>query len=294
MAERLGEAPVARPPSTRLDPWWLVQTLWWGLFLLLFLLVVRGPAWRVVGELGTGNVAGWLDLAIVVVLVALLCALFALGAAALERLRGLLARGAEQAAAAAGDDANAASRRRTAHAFPAPVTLATGGWLFFATLGVTVAMVVVIAAPDWLTAALGPDERIADLLVTMFAGAVGGSVSAIIAYLKHACEKGDFDIAYVPWYLARPLLGLLLGAITYFLVKGGLLLTVPSTAGEDFNDFGIAAVGTLVGLFSKNALEKLREVFHVIFLSREEAERNAKGENGTGEGRSSGDPQEGN
>jgi hypothetical protein len=65
-------------------------------------------------------------------------------------------------------------------------------------------------------------------------------------------------------------LGLLLGMIGFFLMKGGLLATLPQVSGQDFNNFGIAAIGALIGLFSKNAIEKLREIFHTVFASRAE------------------------
>jgi hypothetical protein len=94
-----------------------------------------------------------------------------------------------------------------------------------------------------------------------------------VGYLKHASEQKDFDFAYVPWYFARPIMGLLLGLIFFLLLKAGLLATYPEIASEDaaVNEWGIAGISALVGLFSKPAIEKLREVFNVLF--RTDAER---------------------
>ena len=82
----------------------------------------------------------------------------------------------------------------------------------------------------------------------------------VLGYLTHASIEKNFDVSYLPWYIARPFMGLMLGLLFFFLFKGGLLATLPGNS-QDLNDFGLAGIGGLVGLFSKNAIEKLREIF---------------------------------
>lgn len=105
----------------------------------------------------------------------------------------------------------------------------------------------------------------------MLAAAVGGCIGTILGYLKHASIEKNFDVAYLPWYVARPFMGLLLGLL-FFLFKGGLLATLPGGA-PDLNDFGLAGIGGLIGLFSKNAIEKLREIFNVLFATQEDRDQ---------------------
>ena len=110
----------------------------------------------------------------------------------------------------------------------------------------------------------------------MFAAGVGSSITTILGYLMHASVKKDFDSAYTPWYVARPVMGMLLGLVFYFVIKGGLfVLTVKSsTSGiEEMNLWSLSATGALVGLFSKDAIEKLRELFNTLFRTQDKMNR---------------------
>lgn len=244
---------------------WLTGALWYGLLALVGLWILQRPVLDAVRRTdGFRDLRGILTLIAWLLVLAMLAAFFHLVAALVRWNRALP--WIEPTAAAVEPVASSATRT----AFPAPVTLVAGGCLVIATITSLIALLVVLANPPWLSDLIGPSNwtDFEDLLVTMFAGAVGGSVSAVVAYLKHASEVKDFDPAYLPWYAARPVIGLLLGMIGFFLIKGGLLATLPEVSGQDFNNFGIAAMGALIGLFSKNAIEKLREVFHTVFASR--------------------------
>ncbi|MFI5166226.1 MAG: hypothetical protein ACHQQS_06380 [Thermoanaerobaculales bacterium] len=146
-------------------------------------------------------------------------------------------------------------------AFPAPVTLSVGAWVLLLTFLSLFGLVLMLRAPSTGT--------LRGALLTMFAAGVGSSITTILGYLKHASEQKDFDPAYTAWYIGRPVIGLLLGLLFYFVLKGGLMATVATA--RDINDFGLVAAGGLVGLFSKNAVEKLHELFNVLFQTREQA-----------------------
>ncbi len=154
-----------------------------------------------------------------------------------------------------------ASRAPIPSAFPAPVTLLVGGFLVFL-LAVNIAAFLLV----WTSDEYANDLRM--MAVTALAGGLGSCVATILGYLLHASERKDFDAAYSAWYVGRPLLGLLLGFIFYFMAKGGLLIVAIDGADMELNDAGMAAIGSLVGLFSKNAVEKLRELFNTLFQTR--------------------------
>ena len=122
---------------------------------------------------------------------------------------------------------------------------------------------------DWTVTA---NAEIRNLLVTMFAAGIGSIITTILAYLKHASVKCDFKLAYIPWYFARPLIGVLLGVVFYFVLKGGLLAVGTPPNSSDINMYGLGGFATLVGLFSKSAVEKLRDVFGTLFSTEADAQ----------------------
>jgi hypothetical protein len=143
------------------------------------------------------------------------------------------------------------------------VTVNIAGWLLFLSALFLVGLFVALDRDSFLG---GGEARYA--LLTMFAAGVGSMITTILGYLRHASVQQDFDPAFAPWYVARPIMGVLLGVIFYFVLKGGLMATVPDVSMREVNEFGLAGLGGLVGLFSKNAIEKLRELFNVLFKTQ--------------------------
>ena len=161
-----------------------------------------------------------------------------------------------------------------AHPFPSPVTLIVGVWLVIFSVAAAFALVISLFPPSWLTAQLSGwqvstdpalGSGLNDALVTVFAAAVGSSITTIQGYLRHASTQGDFKTSFAPWYVARPLMGTLLGLLFYLVLKAGLLLLGTGDDGTTIDRWALAAVGGLVGLSSKPAIEKLREVFQMLF-----------------------------
>ncbi len=113
-----------------------------------------------------------------------------------------------------------------------------------------------------------PIAQVYEALIMLFAGGLGSGLYAIRAYLEHACDRKDFDPDYLPWYPFWMVMGALLSLIFYFALRGGLLfLTINNnqTAIQSLNGWSLAAAGSLIGLFSKYALGKLRKVFLTVF-----------------------------
>jgi hypothetical protein len=123
--------------------------------------------------------------------------------------------------------------------------------------------------------------QVNEALMVMLAGGVGSSVYAIRAYLKHACDLRDFSRDYVPWYVFRSIQGALLALIFYLVLRGGILVLTLNGEGQsstELNVWALAATGALVGLFSKYAIEKLRQVFIITFTSKAELDEDEKQE----------------
>jgi hypothetical protein len=107
-------------------------------------------------------------------------------------------------------------------------------------------------------------------LLVIISGAIG-------SYIHSATSFADFvgnrriASSWVWWYILRGLIGLSLALIFYFVLRGGLLSA--GTPADNISPFGIAAVSGLVGMFSKQATDKLQEVFDTLFRSDRPVDR---------------------
>lgn len=110
----------------------------------------------------------------------------------------------------------------------------------------------------------------------VIAGALGSLVHATTSFVSYVGNR-SFRSSWILWYYLRPLVGIGIALIFYFLLRGGLLLvsTVPDVR-TGINPFGIAAIVSLAGMFSKQATDKLSEVFDSLFKSNVDQERGDK------------------
>jgi len=102
------------------------------------------------------------------------------------------------------------------------------------------------------------------VIVSLAGGALGGTLHAIASLTAHVA-KGNFDQRWTLWYLTNPVVGASLAVAFLFVLQAGLGGQAAPTSG---GLYGIAAVATLVGLFSRHALEKLKEIFDVAFARK--------------------------
>ena len=110
-----------------------------------------------------------------------------------------------------------------------------------------------------------PETRL--LLLVMAMGALGSYIHAGTSFVSYVGNR-SFVESWTWWYLLRPFIGLALSVVFYFVIRGGLLSA--GAVASDISPFGFAAVAGLVGMFSKQATDKLEEVFSNLFqVSRE-------------------------
>ncbi len=101
------------------------------------------------------------------------------------------------------------------------------------------------------------------ILLALVLGALGSFVHAAQSLATYVGNQ-QFNPAWGWWYVLRPFIGAALAAMVYFAVRGSLFPSALSVSGE-VNPFGIAALATLAGMFSKQATDKLDEVFTTLF-----------------------------
>jgi hypothetical protein len=108
------------------------------------------------------------------------------------------------------------------------------------------------------------------LMLVMATAAVGSYVHAATSFVSYVGNQ-RLHRSWVAWYLFRSLIGASLAVVFYVVVRAGFLSG--NTGAEEVNIFGIAALAGLTGMFSKQATDKLREVFDTLFTSRGDDDR---------------------
>jgi hypothetical protein len=103
--------------------------------------------------------------------------------------------------------------------------------------------------------------EVAVLLMVVTAGLLGALIGAgrkfqRWAHLDQLTERDQWS------YALLPLQGAMLAIVVYFTFRGGFLGT---GATAPLNPYGIAAVAGIVGLFTDNAMHKLRQIMDTLF-----------------------------
>ena len=114
----------------------------------------------------------------------------------------------------------------------------------------------------WFSWEYKPTPDAALLILVILVSALGSYVHAAISFTDYV-GAGKLERCWIWWYVLRLFVGTSLAAIFYFAIRGGFF--AGSTNSEDINPYGIAAVAGLVGLFSKQATDKLNEIFDTAF-----------------------------
>ncbi|MGH9631444.1 MAG: hypothetical protein ACRD7E_24330, partial [Bryobacteraceae bacterium] len=66
------------------------------------------------------------------------------------------------------------------------------------------------------------------------------------------------------WYFLRPWIGAALALVVYFVIRAGLITGAGEAATANLNPYGIASLAALSGMFSRQATEKLKDVFENV------------------------------
>lgn len=123
----------------------------------------------------------------------------------------------------------------------------------------------VLWAFDWVVS-----RDTALLLLVVVVSMLGSFVHVATSFATYAGNRRLYS-SWVWWYVLRASIGAGLALILYFVVRGGLFSG--SATSESLNPYGIAAIAGLTGLFSKQATDKLREVFDTVLSTSGDADR---------------------
>ena len=95
-------------------------------------------------------------------------------------------------------------------------------------------------------------------LVVFFAGMLGAVIRAVYSFTNHLGQS-DFSFKWTWYYMLLPFMGGALSLAIYFVLRGGFY-GASFGKGLTLNIYSFAAFSALTGLFTANALEKLRLV----------------------------------
>ena len=98
------------------------------------------------------------------------------------------------------------------------------------------------------------------LLLAAISGALGSYIHLASSFVEHAGRE-NLNAGWAWWYFLRPMVGSALAIIVYFVLRAGLVAGGGSDGTAGINPYGVAAISALSGMFSRQATEKLREVF---------------------------------
>ena len=148
---------------------------------------------------------------------------------------------------------------------------ASNPWVYALVIG----SVVVVAVVIWgiyrywnvATSAKAMEGDVLRMVILM--GALGGAIHWMSS-LANYIGNGNLFRRWIPYYVLAPFQGATLAMVVYLLLRVGVLAP-PANAtqnggpAQSLNLLGLYAFAGLTGLFAKQAIEMLRDVFGVIF-----------------------------
>lgn len=96
------------------------------------------------------------------------------------------------------------------------------------------------------------------MLLVLVVGLIGSYINTVVSFVSFTGNKRLVK-NWLWFYVARPFAGPFVALLFYLVLRGGLLSAGAAT--DNLNRYGILAFCGLAGLFSSQALEKLRDVF---------------------------------
>jgi hypothetical protein len=126
---------------------------------------------------------------------------------------------------------------------------------------------VIVSASKPLTPKSGKLNSKKLLILILLIGALGSNLHGLISLSGYIGNK-TYEGSWFLWYILRPFAGAILSFLFYLTIMAGFFNQI-TTQGEFFT---IVALSGLVGLFSKQALNKLSDLFDFIFTSNKDKE----------------------
>jgi hypothetical protein len=114
--------------------------------------------------------------------------------------------------------------------------------------------------PGFFQLDVWPEARY--LCIVAIVGGLGAYIHLATSFTEFLGNR-NFYASWKWWYGLRPFIGSALAIMVYFALRGGLVSG--DSGASTLSPYGIGAMAGLAGMFSKQATDKLREVFENMF-----------------------------
>jgi len=105
------------------------------------------------------------------------------------------------------------------------------------------------------------------LLLVALMGFLGNMIHIASSFTSYV-GNNTFKRSWILWYFVKPFTAAGLAVIVYFIIRAGFLSYGTGAAGISL--YGILSLSALAGLFTDSATLKLKEVFEVIFKTKDD------------------------
>ena len=109
-------------------------------------------------------------------------------------------------------------------------------------------------------------DEIRLLLLVTFAGGLGGMVHALRSFVWYVGNQ-DLESNWIPMYILTPFIGTVIGLVFYIVIRGGFYS--PETITKEPNLFVFVALACITGMFTEQAIMKLKEISEAILTKPE-------------------------
>lgn len=106
-------------------------------------------------------------------------------------------------------------------------------------------------------------------------GAIGSLIHVLTSFADYVGNRKLY-LSWFWWLILRTPIGISLAVVFYVVIRAGFLTTASSGTAAPMNPYGVAAVSAMVGMFSKQATDKLNEVFTTLFKTDADKKRGDK------------------
>lgn len=114
---------------------------------------------------------------------------------------------------------------------------------------------------------LSVSDEVRLIIIVAMAGALGSLVHALRSLYWYIGNR-ELVFSWLAMYILLPFVGATLALVFYFVIRGGFFS--PEATIEETSPFGFAGLGALVGMFSEQAVLKLKEVAETLLSKPQE------------------------
>jgi len=109
-------------------------------------------------------------------------------------------------------------------------------------------------------------------VIVLLGGGIGAMVHSLRSFTAHVGTQ-KIAASWVWWYLLRPLEGAVMALAFYLALRGGLQGTggTGASGSTSISIYGVAGISVLVGMFSHEAAQKLKELAETLFSKAPQA-----------------------